>query len=100
MTRTIVGAALAGLATGIFGLVIACVACIAVAFATRGDATLPGIFHAEFVVIDGAPQLGFLPDLAGMALALGVWTAIAAASGALLARRGSRPLARSGRAER
>jgi hypothetical protein len=87
MTRSIVGAMLAGLALGVFGLIIACIACLAIAFTTRGEATLPGIFHAEFVTIDGMPQLGFLPDVPGMATALAIWTLLAGALGALAARR-------------
>ena len=87
MTRSIVGAMLAGLALGVFGLVIACVACLAIAFATQAEATLPGIFHAEFVTIHGMPQLGFRPDWPGMAVALAVWTALAGGLGALVARR-------------
>jgi hypothetical protein len=87
MIRTIVGAMLAGLALGVFGLIIACVACLAVAFASQGEATLPGIFHAEVVTIDGMPQLGFRPDWAGMAATLGAWTVLAGVLGALVARR-------------
>ncbi|MFT4284877.1 MAG: hypothetical protein QM598_08605 [Protaetiibacter sp.] len=87
MIRTVVVALLAGLATGVFGLVIACVACLAIAFATRGEVTLPGVFHAEFVTIDGAPQLGFLPDWGGMAVALAAWTALAGLLGVLAAHR-------------
>ena len=89
MIRTVVVSLLAALATGVFGLIIACVVCLAIAFATRGSATLPGVFHAEFVVIDGMPQLGFLPDWGGMALALAVWTVLGGLLGAFLAR-GSR----------
>lgn len=87
MIRSIVGAMLAGLALGVFGLVIACVACLAIAFATHGEATLPGIFHAEFVTIGGMPQLGFRPDWGGMVASLGAWTLIAGGLGALVARR-------------
>lgn len=87
MIRTIVTALLAGLATGVFGLIIACVACLAIAFATRGEATLPGVFHAEFVLVGGAPQLGFLPDWGGMAVALAAWTALAGMLGLLAAHR-------------
>ncbi|PZQ90758.1 MAG: hypothetical protein DI534_06075 [Leifsonia xyli] len=86
MTRTVVGAMIAGLATGVFGLIIACVATLAIAFTTRSSADLPGIFHAEFVVIDGAPQIGFLPDLGGMGIALLVWTVLAGLLGVVLAR--------------
>ena len=100
MIRTAVAGALAGLATGVFGLVIASAACIAVAFATRGDAHVPGVIRAEFVMIDGAPQLAFLPDWGGMALALLVWTALAAVLGALAGRRAlsRRASGRSGQA--
>jgi|GEM_PF-3363410 len=90
MIRSIVGAMLAGLALGVFGLIIACVACLAIAFATQAEATLPGIFHAEFVTIEGMPQLGFRPDWAGMAATLAVWTLLAGGLGALI-RRGRRP---------
>lgn len=86
MIRSIVGAMLAGLALGVFGLVIACVACLAIAFATQAETTLPGIFHAEFVTVDGMPQLGFRPDWVGMAATLGVWMLLAGGLGALVAR--------------
>lgn len=95
MIRSIIGAMLAGLALGVFGLIIACVACLAIAFATHAEATLPGIFHAEFATIDGMPQLGFRPDIVGMAATLGVWTLLAGGLGALLA---GRTRARSARA--
>jgi hypothetical protein len=96
MIRTVIVAMLAGLATGVFGLIIACVACLGVAFATGGEATLPGVFHAEFVTIDGMPQLGFLPDWGGMAVALAAWTALAGLLGVLAAHRSHE---RSSRAE-
>lgn len=87
MIRTTVAGALAGLATGVFGLVIVGAAAIAVAFATRSGAHVPGVIRAEFVTVDGAPQLAFLPDWGGMALALLVWTALAALLGASAGRR-------------
>jgi len=87
MIRSIVGAMLAGLALGVFGLIIACVACLAIAFTTGAEVTLPGIIHAELVTIGGMPQLGFRPDWAGMAATLGVWTLLAGILGALVARR-------------
>lgn len=90
MIRTTVTGALAGLATGVFGLITVCLACITIAFSTRGDTRVPGIIQAEFVTLDDAQHLAFLPDWSGMALALLVWVALAALLGALT-RRGARP---------
>ncbi len=87
MIRTTVTATLAGLATGVFGLIIACFAAIAIAFSTRSGVHVPGIIRAEFVTVDGMPQLAFLPDWGGMAVALLVWTTLAALLGALASRR-------------
>lgn len=90
MIRTVVASALAALATGVFGLIVACIACLGIAFATRGRADLPGVFHAEFAVVDGAPQLGFLPDAAGITITLAIWTALGALLGWFVARTRSR----------
>jgi hypothetical protein len=84
----IVGALL-GAFTGTVGLVLVCAICLVVAFASHDVAEVPGVFRAWFATVDGIPQLRFLPDGAGMGLALVVWSAVAAGFGAASAR--SRP---------
>lgn len=88
--RFVLGAML-GLFTGTIGLVLACTICLIVAFQTGGDAALPGVFEASFVTVDGLPELRFLPNPAGMGVALAVWSVACGILGAGLRRRRPRP---------
>jgi len=87
---TFIRFAIAGLTTGTLCLILACGVCLAITFETHDPVELPGVFRAWFATVDDLPQIRFVPDWTGMAVAIAIWSALAGGWGALALGRGAR----------
>ncbi|MFC6357138.1 hypothetical protein [Luethyella okanaganae] len=77
MRRSIVFGVIAGIFTGIIALALAMVVSLALTFTNGAEVVIPGIFESwPGSAPNGSPQLRFLPNFAGMGIALIAWTAV------------------------
>jgi hypothetical protein len=77
MRRSIVLGVITGIFTGIIALALVMVVSLTLTFAGGANVVIPGIFESwSGSAPDGTPQIRFLPNFAGLGVALLVWTAV------------------------